>query len=409
MDSGDVKPLSAIRVIDVSRYLAAPYCAAILADMGADVIRVEPLDGSEDRGLAPVGAATGGAFYLQANRNKRSLAIDIESESGREIFEKLVVSADVVVTNFPLGELQRRRLDHVALSRLNARLISANISAFGAHSALRDRGGFDGIGQAMSGSAYLGGDDGQPRRAGCSYVDYGTGMAAAIGVLSALLHRERTGKGQEVQADLLSTALTFTNAFVIEEAVLRRGRNPFGNRSPNSAPSDIYPTRDGHVTVQVIGSRMFGRWARLMQRPDLLERADLRDDPGRGKQGEMLSRIMAAWTMERSTAEVIEILRGLAIPAGPVHSPRQVLDDDAIAQGGYYQWVTNPGLESPVPLAGVIARLGGVSDSAVRSAPFLGEHTQDILAELDYPPDEIARMERAGIISTRGSSACTGL
>lgn len=400
MDSGDAQPLSTVRVIDVSRFLAAPYCAAILADMGADVIRVEPLDGSEDRGVAPVGAATGGAFYLQANRNKRSVALDIESDAGREIFEKLVASADVVITNLPLGELQRRRLDHVALAQLNARLITANISAFGAHSTLRDRGGLDGIGQAMSGSAYLGGDLGQPRRAGCSYVDYGTGMAAAIGVLSALLHRERTGKGQQVQADLLSTALTFTNAFVIEEAVLGRGRSPFGNRSPNSAPSDIYPTRDGHVMVQVIGSRMFGRWATLMERPDLLGRDDLRDDSGRGKQGEMLSQIMAAWTRDRSAAEAIEALRSLGIPAGPVYSPRQLLDDDEIAQGGYYQWVTNPGLEGPVPVASVVARLGGVPHAAVIPAPFLGEHSKEILAELDYNPDEIARLERVGIIST---------
>jgi len=401
MGSDTLKPLTSIRVIDVSRFLAAPYCAAILADMGADVIRVEPLNGSEDRGVAPVGAETGGAFFLQANRNKRSLGIDVESGVGRQILEQLIASADIVVTNLPCSELQRRRLDYATLYRLNPRIITANISAFGATSELRDRGGFDGVGQAMSGSAYLGGNAGEPRRAGCSYVDYGTGMAAAIGVLSALLHRGHTGRGQDVQADLLRTALTFTNAFVIEEAVLHSGRSPFGNRSPNSAPSDIYRTLDGHVMVQVIGSRMFARWAKLVGHPELLERQDLADDPGRGRQGGMLSQLMADWTRQRSTAEAIEMLRSLGIPAGPVYSPRQLLDDDAIALGGYYEWLAHPGLVDPVPLAGPIARLGGVDDSIHGTAPFLGEHSQEILAELGWSLDEIAQLERNGIICSR--------
>jgi formyl-CoA transferase len=401
MASSTPKPLTSIRVIDVSRFLAAPYCAAILADMGADVIRVEPLDGGEERGVAPIGAEIGGAFFLQANRNKRSLGIDVESDAGRRILEQLVASADIVVTNLPCSELQRRRLDYETLRELNPRIITANVSAFGSTSELRDRGGFDGVGQAMSGSAYLGGNPGEPRRAGCSYVDYGTGMAAAIGALSALLYRGHTGRGQDVQVDLLRTALTFTNAFVIEESVLHAGRSPFGNRSPNSAPSDIYPTLDGHVMVQVIGSRMFARWVKLIGRPELLERQDLADDPGRGRQGEMLSQLMADWTRQRSTAEAIEMLRSLGIPAGPVYSPRQLLDDDAIARGGYYEWVAHPGLVDPVPLVGPIARLGGIDDSVHCTAPFLGEHSREVLAELGCSLDEIVQLERNGIVSTR--------
>lgn len=406
MDSGTEMPLSSIRVIDTSQFLAGPYCGSVLADMGADVIRVEPLAGSADRGIPPLGPDSDGAFYLQANRNKRSLALDINSIVGREVFERLVASADIVITNLPFEELRRRRLDYTTLKECKQDIITSNVSAFGATSAMRDRVGFDGIGQAMNGSAYLSGSENEPRRSASSYVDYGTGLAATVGILSALLHRQITGKGQDVQTALLQTALTFTNAFVIEEAILALGRSPFGNRSPNSAPSDIYRTLDGHIMVQVIGPKMFARWATLVGRPELVKCGNLTNDCERGRNGEMLSQIMNDWTSGRSTVEAMEKLASVCIPAGPVYSPRQILEDEQIATGGYYNWVAHPGLRDLVPLAGPIAQLSGLEKSIPRTAPFLGQHSHVVLDELGYSSTEIRALERDGILYNASRLAC---
>jgi crotonobetainyl-CoA:carnitine CoA-transferase CaiB-like acyl-CoA transferase len=392
-------PLTSVRVIDLSRYLAGPYCGSILADLGAEVIRVEPVGGGEDRGLVPLGEDTGGALFLQANRNKKSLALDIKQSSGRRVLERLIATADVVLTNMPASALRKQSLDRVTLERIKPAIITANVSAFGTDGRLSERNGFDGIGQAMSGAAYLGGKRNHPVRAGCSYVDYGAGLAAAVGVLAALIHRSQTGVGQDVQASLLATAITFANGWHIEESVRRLDRRPFGNCSPNSAPSDVYRTQDGFIVVHVIGRQMFARWAKLIGRPEFISDPKLQTDAARGKAGPRLSRVMNEWTQQRTSTEAIETLTRSGVPAGPVYSPRQLLDDELVTETGIFQYVAHPGLDRPAPLAAPIVRLTESDPAIRRPAPSAGQHTVEILKALGMTPAEIESLALQRTIS----------
>ena len=399
-------PLEGFRVIDLSRFLAGPFCASILADFGAEVIRVEPLDGGEDRGLVPLGGKDpGGAIFQQTNRNKKSLALDIRSPDGRALLERLLATADVVLTNMPRDTLLRARLDRESLSCIRADIVTANISAYGTDGPLASRNGFDGVGQAMSGAAWLAGDGETPARAGCSYVDYGAGMAAALGILAALIRRGRTGEGEDVQASLLGTALTFANPWHIEEAIRGLGRAPFGNRSPNSAPSDVFRTLDGHIVVQIISNPMFARWAMLMGHPELIDDPELQDDAARGRQGERISGIMSEWTAVRTSEEALSVLAQSGLPAGPVYSPRQLVEDPLVAQSQLLSPVQIPGHTRPAPIAGPVARLDGVGPGIRACAPFVGQNTRAVLLDIGVSAAEMASLAARGIIAWHEDAA----
>jgi crotonobetainyl-CoA:carnitine CoA-transferase CaiB-like acyl-CoA transferase len=287
-------PFSGIRVLDVGKFISAPYCAAMLADMGADVIRIEPIGGSEDRAVMPVGDGCG-ALHLHVNHSKRSLALDLRQAEARPIFERLVKTSDVVVTNMPSNMLLRLKLDYQTLQRINSRIIHTNITAYGDAGPERDSIGFDGIGQALSGAIHLTGWPNKPTRSATSYVDYGTAMASAFATAAALYERARTNEGQEVKTSLLGTALTIMNPILIEEALGVRTRVATGNRSPIAGPSDIFKTTDGWIIVQVIGRDMFQRWADLIGQPALSTDPRFADDIRRGENGEELSALMQTW------------------------------------------------------------------------------------------------------------------
>jgi crotonobetainyl-CoA:carnitine CoA-transferase CaiB-like acyl-CoA transferase len=393
-------PLHGVRVVDLSRYVAGPYCASILADLGADVIRVEPVGGGEDRELVPLGGGPGGALFLQTNRNKRSMELDTKSSAGRKILERLIATADAVITNMPAKALKRLGLDRASLEGIKPGIVTANVSAFGMKGRLSDRNGFDGVGQCMSGAAYLGGKRNSPARAGCSYVDYGTGLAAALGVVAALLHRDRGGPGMDVQASLLATALTFANGWHIEAAVRGMDRKPFGNLSPNSAPSDIYRTQDGFIVVQVIGGPMFARWATLVGRPELASDRRHATDAARGKRGRQISKIMQAWASGRTSREALEILAQHGLPAGPVYSPRQLIEDELVAETGMLQPVEHSGLARAAPIAAPIVRFGGVDDGIRAPAPEAGADTVAVLESLGLGEREIAELEQMRVVSS---------
>lgn len=392
-----VAPLRGVRVVDLSRFVASPYCASILGDLGAEVIRVEPAVGGEDRGLVPVGGGPGGALFLQVNRNKQSLALDIQKPRARTILDRLIATADVVVTNMPVQTLVRQKLDYAELCKIKPDIIAANTTAFGTQGAISARSGFDGLGQAMSGAAYLAGSKGEPRRAGCSYVDYGTGIALAVGVLAALIHRNATGEGQELHASLLTTALTFTNGWHIEAAVAGVDRAPFGNLSPNSAPSDVYRAADGHVVVQAIGSRMFASWANLIGRSDLLEDPRFTSDTERGRYGAHLSALMQGWIDKKTVAEVVDALTAAGIPCGPVYSPKQLLDDELVRESKVFSPTDVPGAPNSAPLVRPIVEFAGCDVSIRAAAPFAGAQTRTILSGLGLSGEEVDELIGSGI------------
>src|SRR6476646_2178791 len=237
LDSG---VLGGIRVLDFGRYIAGPFCAALLGDLGAEVIRIERIGGGEDRGLIPVGAGPegGGAMFLAMNRNKLGMTLDPGSPKGREITRKLVATADVVVANLPPAVLRSLALDLDSLRAVKPDIILTTVTGFGAGGPLSHKHGFDGIGQTMSGAVYLSGMLEQPIASKVPWVDFGTACLAAFGTLAALIERGKSGHGQKVEGALLRTAIAFANSALIEQALTRADRTAIRNRGFNSAPGD---------------------------------------------------------------------------------------------------------------------------------------------------------------------------
>ncbi|MGH8595024.1 MAG: CaiB/BaiF CoA transferase family protein, partial [Gammaproteobacteria bacterium] len=256
--------LYGIRVLDFGRYIAGPYCAALLADLGADVIRIERLGGGEDRAFLPVGEGGVGALFLTMNRNKRGMTLDPACAEGRAIVKRLVATTDVVVANLPPDVLRHLELDLASLRAIKPDIILTTVTAYGAGGPASHKHGFDGIGQAMSGAVYLTGTPEQPVRSSVPWVDCGTASLAAFGTLAALMSRQRTGRGQKVEAALLRTAIAFNNPMLLEQQQTHSDRQAILNRGFTSAPSDMFRTRDGWIMVSTIGDSMFVRWARLI-------------------------------------------------------------------------------------------------------------------------------------------------
>lgn len=385
-------------MLDFGRYIAGPYCAALLAEYGADVIRIEKRAGSEDRYTTPVTAGGEGALFMQMNRNKRSMTLDPMSERGREVVRRLVASADVVVANLPAPTLRQMGLDDESLRAIKEDIILTTSSAFGAQGPMSSYVGFDGVAQAMCGSVYMTGEPGQPYRAQVNWVDFGTALHCAFGTLIALIERGRSGAGQKVEGSLLGTALALTNSFLIEQAVIRADRVPTGNRGQTAAPVDVFRTTDGWILCQVVGRPLFERWARLMGEPHWLVDPRFETDESRGRHGELISERMSAWCAERSNEEVMRALGEAKIPCGPVLTPQQALDHPQTAALGFYQPVDYPGLPRPAPVSAVPLRMTRTEGGIRRRAPVLGEHTEEVLVELGYGEQEISALRAQGAI-----------
>ena len=390
--------LASIRVLDFGRYIAGPYCAALLADLGADVIRVERRSGGEDRWVAPVSDDGAGAMYLVMNRNKRAMTLAPASPEGREIVKKLVATADVVVANLPPEVLRSLSLDLDSLRRVKPDVILTTVTAFGAGGPSSHKHGFDGIGQTMCGSAYLTGTPEQPLRAAVAWVDCGTASLAALGTLAALMARQQTGRGQKVEGALLRTAVAFNNPTLVEQQVVQPNRVATLNRGQTSAPSDLFRTRDGWIIAYAIGGPMFERWAKLMGEDDWLTDPRFKDDLARGDNGEIVSKRMSEWTGQRTTAEALAALEAAKIPAGPLYSPQQALEDEHIRAAGLLVDTDYPGMPRQAPLTPTPVDLSETPGRFRHRAPTLGEHTDEILTELGYTSTEIAALRTRKVI-----------
>lgn len=390
--------LSGIRVLDFGRFIAGPYCAALLGDLGADVIRIERVEGGEDRYLPPVTEAGEGGLYLQMNRNKRCLTLDLAHDDGRRIVRQLVATADVVVANLPPATLQQLGLDYATLSALDPRLVLATVSAYGPGGPYSERPGFDSIGQAMSGAMYLSGQPDAPARAAVPYVDVSTAQALAMGTLAALWSRERSGRGQHVEGALLRTALVMGNALIIEQALKAPDRLPQGNRGFTAAPSDAFRARDGWLVVASIGQPMFERWCALIGRPELRDDARFAGDAQRGEHSLPISALMSEWCAARTRDEALDALARAKIPAAPVLSPQQALDDPHIRATGLLQERPISGSARHAPIAPHPVDLSVDAARFSCPAPSLGQHTQQILAELGYDAAAVAELRARRVV-----------
>ena len=390
--------LEGIRVLDFGRYIAGPYCAALLAEHGAEVIRIEKRQGSEDRYQAPVAKSGEGALFLQMNRNKLGMTLDPMLPEGQEVVRKLVATADVVVANLPPQTLADMKLDYASLAAVKPDIILTTVTAYGRGGPYSDRVGFDGIGQVMSGAVYMTGTEDQPYRAQVPWVDFGTALHCAFGTMAALMARKMSGKGQWVEGALLATAVTFGNALLIEQAVIAPNRVPTGNRGQTAAPVDLFRTKDGWILAQVIGEPLYRRWAKLMGEAHWLDDPRFKDDISRGDNGAVISERMGRWCAERTTAQALEVLAKARIPSGPVLKPQQTLDDPHINAMGFFQATEFPGAPKPAPIAKAPVWLSQTPGAIKRRAPTLGEHTEAILRSLGYDEGAIADLRSKRVI-----------
>lgn len=390
--------LEGIRVLDFGRYIAGPFCATMLGDLGAEVIRIEKLEGSEDRWVTPVAAGGEGAMFLQMGRNKLGMTLDPMKPAGREVVRRLVKTADVVIANLPLVQLKDMGLDYDSLKAIKPDIILTMNSTFGSVGPYKDRVGFDTLGQAMSGAMYLTGDGETPMRAAVPWVDFGSALFATVGTLAAIMEKKRSGKGQLVETALLHTALNFADGHLIEQALIAANRTAIMNRAWTAGPSDCFKTKDGWIFCLTIGQPLFKRWCKLMGEEAWLTDPRFKDDLARGDNGEILSERMQRWCSERTNEEVIAALEKARIPCGPVLTPQQALDDPHIREVGFLQPVDYPGLPKPAPVVTTPVKLSETPGTIRRRAPLLGEHTAEILGQLGYAAEEIEALKRDKVV-----------
>ena len=382
-------PLAGIRVLDLSRFIAGPYCAMLLGDMGADVAKVEPPGrGENSRGFAPF--VEGESLYTMVfNRNKRSVALDLRSDAGKETLRALLAHADVLVENYVPGTLEKMGFDWDALQAINPRLILTRISGFGQSGPLSTKPCFDVIAQSMSGLMDITGDpDGRPTMAGTYVVDYSTGLYAVIGTLGALQARARTGRGQVVDVALLDSAMSMLMTAIPEQMLLGRTMTRHGNRDRYTAPANTFPTRDGAwVHFAAVGDAMFALLAQAMGRAELTQDARYRDAAARMTNAESLEAEVEAWTRTLDAQTLIDLLQRLGLPCARVARVSDLVQDERLMHGERLITMQHP-TAGAVPMQGFTVRFGDSPMRLRHPPPLLGQHTEEVLREWLGEPGE---------------------
>jgi crotonobetainyl-CoA:carnitine CoA-transferase CaiB-like acyl-CoA transferase len=390
--------LEGVRVADFGRYIAGPYCASLLADLGAEVIRVENVGGGVDRFVVPLAGEEGGATFQVTCRNKKSLTVNMGTAEGKALVRRLIETTEIVVANLPPQTLRALGLDYDSLCAIRPDIILTTINAFGSGGPWSHRVGFDGVAQAMSGLVHMTGHPGDPMKAYGPWVDFGAATFAAYGTLAALLHRRQTGEGQHVESAMLMAALAPATTLLAEQAVRKVGRGPMANRSQTGAPADMFRTKDGNIIVQVVSDALFKRWARMLGEDHWLTDPRFADDAARVVHSALLCDRMAQWCAERTTDEALEALDKASLPAGPVLSPQEVLDHPHIQAIGAFKEMPYPGMPGTAPILETPVRMSKTQPGVRSSAPVAGADNDAIMIALGYSSDEIAALRKAAVI-----------
>jgi crotonobetainyl-CoA:carnitine CoA-transferase CaiB-like acyl-CoA transferase len=391
--------LDGIRILDVSRVLAGPFCSMILGDLGAEVIKIEHYaTGDETRGWGPPFVNGESAYYLCANRNKQSMTLNLKSEEGKKIFSKLAFTSDVVIQNFKSGTLEKMGLGYSQLKAINPGLILASITGFGSTGPYEDLPGYDYIIQAMSGLMSITGEpEGTPVKVGVAIADVLTGLYTCIGILGALQHRNQTGEGQEIDISLMdcqiSSLINVASNYLCSGEIPKR----LGNRHPNISPYQVFNTMDGELVIAVGNDEQFKRFAAVMGRPELAEMEEFIHNEQRLNNNDKLVAICEELLSKKPKKEWKEQLDAAGVPNGPINTIAEMFDDPQIKAREMIVEMEHP-LIDHLQLTGSPLKLSATPVTMRRHPPLFGEHTESLLESIGYNSEEISRLKQNKII-----------
>jgi len=394
-----IKPLSGVRMLCVEQLMALPFGTQLLADMGADVLKIEGVADGDESHTWPPHKGGESAAYLLFNRNKRGMTLDLKSPEGVEIVKKLVADADVLIENFRTGTMESFGLGYDALSAINPGLVYCSISAFGRTGPRKDGAGYEALMQAFSGIMSITGEpNGPPVRAGVSFLDLTTGIFSALGICNALLYRAKTGLGQRVDGSLLETAVTLLNYHA--EGFLLTGNIPkaLGSSHPSLAPYRNFRCRDGQwVFIAGANDRFWQRLAPALGLGHMVEDPRFAKNIERVKHRRELEAALEAAIGKQDREPLLKILEDAGVPATPVNNVEQVMQDPQTAARQMVERVLHPKL-GDIPVVGTPVKFSRMKAGVRRPAPLLGEHTDEILAEHGYTPEQIGALRAKKVI-----------
>jgi len=398
--------LAGLKVIDLTRMLAGPYCTMMLADLGADVLKVEPLGGDPIRNFGPWASDDRlrllGGYFQSINRGKRSIVLDYRRPEGRDVLMRLAAGADVIVENFRVGVMDRLGLSYEALHQVNPRLVYGCVRGFGdprtGVSSYMNRPAYDIVVQAMGGLMSITGPaPDRPMKTGPAVGDTIPAMMLAVGVLAAAWHAQRTGEGQFVDVAMYDGVLALCERIIYQYELLGRVPSPEGNSISFLCPYDVFPSSDGWVTIAAPTDNHWVELCHAIGLPELGTDPHFATNDERVKRGAQVRMMIGEWTSPRTKREIVDTLAG-RVPCGPINTAPDILDDPHVEQRDMIAALEQPGVDRPLRVAGTPIKMTATPTRVRQRAPLLGEHTESVLTNLGYREEEIQQLASNDVV-----------